>query len=126
MRALIAVFQTKSTRSEMMNMRTLILIVLCTVALAVSIGKGFTAEQNAGVVQIDQADSAVVVAEKVDLNQADPMELTTLPGIGSSTAAKISAYRDANGPFKSIDELLNVKGIGPEKLEKIRPLVTLS
>ena len=61
MSALIKVFQTKSTRSEMMNMRTLILTVLCTVALAVSIGKGFTAEQNAGVVQIDQEDSAVVV-----------------------------------------------------------------
>lgn len=126
MRALIAVFQTKSTRSKMMNMRTLILTVLCTIALAVSIGKGFTAEQNAAVVQIDQADSAVVAAEKIDINQADPAELTKLPGIGTSTAAKISTYRDANGPFKSIDELLNVKGIGPEKLEKIRPLVTLS
>jgi len=126
MRALIAVFQTKSTRSEMMNMRTLILTVLCTIALAVSIGKGFTAEQNAAVVQIDQADSAVVASEKIDINQADPAELTKLPGIGTSTAAKISTYRDANGPFKSIDELLNVKGIGPEKLEKIRPLVTLS
>ncbi len=126
MRALIAVFQNKSTRSEMMNMRTLILTVLCTIALAVSIGKGFTAEQNAAVVQIDQADSAVVAVEKIDINQADPAELTKLPGIGTSTAAKISTYRDANGPFKSIDELLNVKGIGPEKLEKIRPLVTLS
>lgn len=126
MRALIAVFQNKSTRSEMMNMRTLILTVLCTIALAVSIGKGFTAEQNAAVVQIDQADSAVVAVEKIDINQADPVELTKLPGIGTSTAAKISTYRDANGPFKSIDELLNVKGIGPEKLEKIRPLVTLS
>jgi len=126
MRALIKVFQTKSTRSEMMNMRTLILTVLCTVALAVSIGKGFTAEQNEEVVQIDQADSVVVAAERIDINQADPVELTKLPGIGTSTAAKISAYRDANGPFKSIDELLNVKGIGPEKLEKIKPLVTLS
>ena len=126
MKALIAVFQTKSTWSEMMNMRTLILTVLCTIALAVSIGKGFTAEQNAAVVQIDQADSAVVASEKIDINQADPAELTKLPGIGTSTAAKISTYRDVNGPFKSIDELLNVKGIGPEKLEKIRPLVTLS
>ena len=126
MRALIKVFQTKSTRSEMMNMRTLILTVLCTVALAVSIGKGFTAEQNEEVVQIDQADSVVAAAERIDINQADPVELTKLPGIGTSTAAKISAYRDANGPFKSIDELLNVKGIGPEKLEKIKPLVTLS
>ena len=126
MSALITVFKTKSTRSAMMNVRTLILTVLCTVALAVSISQGFTAEQNVGMAQTDQADSEVVVAEKIDINQADPDELTKLPGIGTSTAAKISAYRDANGPFKSLDELLNVKGIGPEKLKKIRPLVTLS
>ncbi|MGI9538314.1 MAG: ComEA family DNA-binding protein [Desulfocapsaceae bacterium] len=109
-----------------MNMRTLILTVLCTVALAVSISQGFTAEQNVGAAPSDQADSAVVVADKIDINQAGPVELTKLPGIGTSTAAKISAYRDVNGPFKSLDELLNVKGIGPEKLEKIKPLVTLS
>ena len=64
--------------------------------------------------------------DRNDINQADPDELTKLPGIGTSTAAKICAYRDANGPFESLDELLNVKGIGPEKLKKIRPLVTLS
>ncbi|MBT8352993.1 MAG: helix-hairpin-helix domain-containing protein [Desulfofustis sp.] len=94
--------------------------------MAVLIGQGFTAENDGGERQTEQVDSAVVAIDKIDINHADPVELTKLPGIGTSTAAKITAYRDANGPFKSVDELLNVKGIGPDKLEKIKPLVTLS
>jgi competence protein ComEA len=109
-----------------MNVKNLMLTILCTLAMAVLINQGFTAEQDVGGQQADQVDAAAVVVDKIDLNQADPTELTKLPGIGTSTAAKISAYRDANGPFKSVDELLNVKGIGPAKLEKIKPLVTLS
>ncbi len=109
-----------------MNARNLMLTILCTLAMAVLISQGFTAEQDVGGQQTDQVDAAAVVVDKIDLNQADPAELTKLPGIGTSTAAKISAYRDANGPFKSVDELLKVKGIGPAKLEKIKPLVTLS
>lgn len=109
-----------------MNAKNLMLTILCTLAMAVLISQGFTAEQDVGGQQADKADTAVEVVDKIDINQAGPAELTKLPGIGTSTAAKISAYRDANGPFKSVDELLNVKGIGPDKLEKIKPLVTLS
>ena len=108
-----------------MNAKNLMLTILCTLAMAVFISQGFTAERDAGSQQADQADSAVVI-DKIDINQADSTELTSLPGIGTSTAEKITAYRDAHGPFKSVDELLNVKGIGPDKLEKIKPLVTLS
>jgi competence protein ComEA len=110
----------------MMNTKNVMLTIMCTLALAVLISQGFTAEQDEGGRQIDQADAAAVAVEKIDINQAGPDELTKLPGIGTSTAAKISAYRDANGPFKSVDELMNVKGIGPDKMEKIRPLITLS
>jgi competence protein ComEA len=110
----------------MMNAKNLMLTIVCTLALAVLISQGFTAEQDTGGQQAEQADAAVVVVDKIDINQADLAELIKLPGIGKSTAAKISAYRDANGPFKSVEELLNVKGIGPQKLEKIKPLVTLS
>ncbi len=109
-----------------MNAKNILLTLACTLALAVLISQGFTAEQDPASQQVDQADTAVLMVDKIDINQADPAELTKLPGIGTSTAAKIAAYRDANGPFKSVEELLNVKGIGPNKLEKIKPLVTLS
>lgn len=109
-----------------MKTKKLILSIVCALILAVSISQGGAAEKAAGAQPGDHVDSAALMAEKIDINQADSALLTKLPGIGSSTAEKIMAYRDANGPFKSIDELINVKGIGPEKLEKIKPLVTLS
>jgi competence protein ComEA len=61
----------------------------------------------------------------VDLNTASATELDTLPGVGPSTAAAIIAYRDEHGPFASVDELLDVRGIGEAKLEQLRDLVTV-
>jgi competence protein ComEA len=59
----------------------------------------------------------------VDLNTATVEELDTLPGIGPVTAAAIVAWRDANGRFTSVDQLGDVDGIGPARLEKLRTLV---
>jgi competence protein ComEA len=59
----------------------------------------------------------------VDLNTATVEELDTLPGIGPVTAAAIIAWRDANGRFTSVDQLGDVDGIGPARLEKLRALV---
>jgi competence protein ComEA len=59
----------------------------------------------------------------IDLNTADATQLDTLPGVGPSTAAKIVADREANGPFASVDDLGRVSGIGPKKLDSLRDLV---
>lgn len=59
----------------------------------------------------------------VDLNLAGKGALDTLPGIGPVLAERIVAYRHEHGPFMTVDELLEVSGIGPKKLAKIRPLV---
>ncbi len=56
----------------------------------------------------------------VDLNAATVEELDTLPGVGPVTAAAIIAWRDANGRFTSVDQLGDVDGIGPARLEKLR------
>jgi competence protein ComEA len=61
----------------------------------------------------------------VSINSASAEELDTLPGIGPATAAKIIEYRQRHGGFKTVDELAAVKGIGPKKLERLRPRVTL-
>ncbi|MGE2728922.1 ComEA family DNA-binding protein [Mycolicibacterium vaccae] len=59
----------------------------------------------------------------VDLNSATAEQLDVLPGIGPVTAAAIVAWRDANGPFQSVDQLGEVDGIGPARLDKLRDLV---
>ena len=64
-------------------------------------------------------------AGPVDLNRATAAELDALPGIGPATAQAIVDHREANGPFASVDDLEQVRGIGPAKLATIRPLVTL-
>jgi competence ComEA-like helix-hairpin-helix protein len=61
----------------------------------------------------------------VNINTANAELLCTLPGIGPKTAERIIEYRQTAGRFKSTEDILNVKGIGPKKMEKLRPLVTV-
>lgn len=71
------------------------------------------------------ADGSGKPVGPVDLNRATVEQLDALPGVGPSTAAAIIAYRDLNGPFAAVDDLLRVRGIGPSKLDAIRTMVTV-
>ena len=64
-------------------------------------------------------------ASPIDLNTATVQQLDELPGVGPAIAQRIVDHREANGPFTSVDDLLEVSGIGPATLEKIRPLATV-
>jgi competence protein ComEA len=61
--------------------------------------------------------------EAVDLNSATVEQLDSLPGVGPITAAAIVAWRQAHGKFTSVDQLADVDGIGPARLDKLRALV---
>ena len=61
----------------------------------------------------------------ININTADKVELTNLPGIGESTANKIISYREENGKFKNIEEIKNVPGIGDAKFESIKDSITV-
>ncbi|VAW37267.1 hypothetical protein MNBD_CHLOROFLEXI01-1581 [hydrothermal vent metagenome] len=63
--------------------------------------------------------------EIVNINNGSIADLDTLPGIGPSTAAKIIEYRDTNGPFAIVEEIMSVSGIGPAKFEKIQDYITV-
>ena len=59
----------------------------------------------------------------INLNTADKAALESLNGVGPAKAEAIIKYRDEHGSFKSVDDLLNVKGVGPKMLEKIKDQV---
>jgi competence ComEA-like helix-hairpin-helix protein len=59
-------------------------------------------------------------AHPIDINSANSAQLQEVPGIGPATADKILAMRKSYGAFKSVDDLLSVRGIGPKRLEKMR------
>jgi competence protein ComEA len=58
--------------------------------------------------------------DRIDVNRASVEELTVLPGIGPALASRIVESRESHGPFRTPEELLRVRGIGPGILEKIR------
>lgn len=69
-----------------------------------------------------EARPAVVV----NLNTATAAELEALPGIGAATAARIVEYRQKNGPFKKIEELMNVQGVGEKSFLKLRSQISVA
>ena len=64
--------------------------------------------------------------EVVNLNSATAAQLAELPGIGLKTAELVLQYRQKNGPFKKIEEIMNVRGIGEKSFLKLKPLITVT
>lgn len=110
------------------------LIVLTLVFTAFILGLFAGRNINRTPVQIQSLPAVTVAAAEVtmptepailDLNTATIEQLQTLPGIGPVIAANIIAYREENGGFETVGELMNVSGIGAKKLEAIWDLVTI-
>ena len=64
-------------------------------------------------------------ASKIDINTATESQLMTVNGIGESLAKRIVEFRDQNGPYERIEDLLKVRGIGEKSLEKLRAHLTV-
>ena len=72
-----------------------------------------------------QQPAAMTKSATVDLNSASVTDLESLPGVGRRTAERIVEYRQKNGSFKKIEELMNVKGIGEKSFLKLKPFITV-
>ena len=72
------------------------------------------------------AKPAAAATAPVNLNTASQAQLETLPGVGAAAAKRILEYREKNGGFKKIEELMNVKGIGEKSFLKLKPMITVT
>jgi competence protein ComEA len=96
------------------------LVLAATLALAVA---GGAAQSTTTRPAAKAADAKA--AATINLNTATAAELQTLPGIGARTADRIIEYRQKKGPFKKIEELMNVQGIGEKSFLKLRSQITV-
>ena len=72
------------------------------------------------------ATASAPAGTPINLNTATVAQLETLPGIGKSTADRILEYRQKNGGFKKVEDLMNVRGIGEKSFLKMKPLIMVA
>ena len=72
-----------------------------------------------------QAKSAATTTAPVNLNTATAEQLATIPGVGPKMAERIIDYRQKNGGFKKVEDLMNVSGVGEKSFLKMKPLITV-
>lgn len=99
-------------------------LVLALSGVAWSMSTRMSVETGVEVGALVLLPSGPVATGRINVNTATATDLEALPGIGPKKAAAIVAYRGAHGLFKRVDDLVEVKGIGPKTLAKLRPLVT--
>ncbi len=115
-------------RKELLRRSGVLASLLCVcIALGFFLGSIYDRRSAAPVrvVTRSRAAAAPPEAAPVDVNTADAELLETLPGIGPALAGRILEYREANGPFRHLCELMNVEGIGSEVYEGLRGRIAL-
>jgi competence protein ComEA len=102
--------------------RTMTLLLLAIVASAGALH----AQDGSSRAGAASAAAPASSASLVNLNTATLAQLESLPGIGKATAERILEYRQKNGNFTKIEELMNVRGIGEKSFLRLKPLITVS
>jgi competence protein ComEA len=97
-------------------LRSVLTFVAFTLAVA-----GFSSPAAAQAKSSSSRSAKATTTGVVNINSASATEIATLPGIGAKTAARIIEYRQKNGPFKKVEELMNVRGIGEKNFLKLKP-----
>ncbi len=94
----------------------------CLLVALVLIAQAWLVAQKAPAVKSANASAPAAL---INLNTASAQQLDTLPGVGAKVAARIIEYRQKNGPFKKIEDLMNVRGIGEKNFLKIKDRLTV-
>ena len=98
------------------------LLSLAVVALFLGVHTPSSAAQTASA----RAAAKPAVVGTININTASVADLERLPGIGAKTAGRIVEYRQKNGPFKKIEELMNVRGVGEKNFLKLRTQISVA
>ena len=98
---------------------------LTVMLLALILGAGVASAQNSSAPPPSSTPAAATQAP-VNLNTATLAQLQTLPGVGRVMAERIIEYREQNGGFKRIEDLMNVRGIGEKNFLTLKPLIVVS
>ena len=107
-------------------MRTQTFVRSAAIAVALVAATVVGQAQGRGMSQQAPKKTQVVATTPINLNTANATELEVLPGVGPAMAARIIEYRQKNGGFKKIEDLMNVKGIGEKVFLKLKPLVAVA
>jgi comEA protein len=95
-------------------------------ALVVAAALALAIPSGAAPIQQKPGEVKAAPAQVVNINTAPAEQLERLPGVGPKTAARIVEYRQKNGGFKKIEELMNVRGIGEKAFLKMKPQLTVA
>jgi competence ComEA-like helix-hairpin-helix protein len=111
------------TRWFSLSGRELLVLVAGVAVVLAAVGAARCIEWIWGGAEIAVVESADVLPPpaRLNVNTASDFELAMLPGIGRKMAQAIVEYRQEHGPFASLEDLTKVRGIGPHKVEAIRP-----
>jgi competence protein ComEA len=110
-----------------MNRSVLVLVAALVFASSPLFAQPASPKPQAGARAMKPPVTATVVStEVVNLNSATAAQIASLPGIGPKTAELVVQYRTKNGPFKKIEEVMNVRGIGEKSFLKIKDQLTVT
>ena len=100
--------------------------ILMAAILGIAVSTAVASAQNKATTPKAAATVTATATAPVNLNTATVEQLATIPGVGPKMAERIIDYRQKNGGFKKVEDLMNVSGVGEKSFLKMKPLITVS
>ena len=100
--------------------------ILMAAILGIAVSAAVVSAQNKATAPKAAATLTATATAPVNLNTATVEQLATIPGVGPKMAERIIDYRQKNGGFKKVEDLMNVSGVGEKSFLKMKPLITVT